>query len=297
MSTVQTKVPYGNRQARALCSMSQSARLDFIAEGLPIILKSAQGFWNAASQLEKSPREASVLEGFAEEEAAKTLILTDLVRCPAARVNERAGRIVKKIFYDHLARLIYAKAQGWKPVNTTQLQEYVDSERQGHYLEGGMSEYIMPNWALYSRESTMYADIEIHEDLKPQWSDPKDWSGGVMMTQPISLLLAEALSAIGVFTRAGLQATAEIWGTVDFIDHQGATESRALTRELARRLEKEGLVTESATDQHGHFFYNVWQIPMYNIDFSKQDVPLEELEAAREAAYWAEVGYEYHGEY
>nr|KMW29645.1 hypothetical protein BV87_11380 [Sphingobium yanoikuyae] len=126
--------------------MAQSERLDFIAEGLTIILTSARGFWNAAEKLTDNPREASVLEGFAEEESAKALILLDLVRCPPSKVDGRIGRIVKN-FYSHLARLIYAKAQSWRPVNVEQLQDYVDSERQGHYLEGGMSEYILPNWA------------------------------------------------------------------------------------------------------------------------------------------------------
>lgn len=130
------KASYGNRQAHALCTMSYSARLDFIAEGLPNILKSAQGFWNASRQLNRSPREARVLVGFAEEEAAKTLILLDIVRCPPVQVSSRVGRIVKKVFYDHLARLIYAEAQSWKPVNVAQLQEYVDTKHQSHYLEG-----------------------------------------------------------------------------------------------------------------------------------------------------------------
>lgn len=196
-----------------------------------------------------------------------------------------------------LARLIYAKAQSWKPVDVAQLQEYVDTERQGHYLEGGMSEYIMPNWALYSRESTMYADIEIHEDGKPQWSDPHQWSGAVMRMKPTSLLLAEALSAIGVFTRTGLQATADVWGAVDFVDTQGYSTALDLTRQLAARLDAEGLVAEEVRDSDRHAFYNLWQLPMYNLDFSKIDVPLEQLEAEREAAYWAEVGYEHHGDY
>jgi hypothetical protein len=277
--------------------MSYGARLDFIAEGLPIILKSAQGFWNASCLLDQSRREASVLEGFAEEECAKILILLDVVRCPASQVSVRVGRIVKKVFYDHLARLIYAKAQSWKPVDVTQLQEYVDTERQGHYLEGGMSEYIMPNWAIYSRESTMYADIEVHEDEKPRWSDPHHWSGIAMRMKPISLQLAEALSALGVFTRAGLQATADTWGAVDFVDNQGYSEARDLTRQLATRLEADGLVSGEARDSDGHSFYNLWQLPMYNLDFTKIEVPLEQLEAEREAAYWAEVGYGHHGDY
>lgn len=270
--------------------MSAPDRLDFIADGLPIILKSAQSFWNAASQIPGSPREAAVLEGFAEEEAAKTLILLDLVRCPASRASERVGRIVKKVFYDHLARLIYATAQTWRPVDVAQLQAYVDTQRQGHYLEGGMSEYILPNWALYSRESTMYADIEVHEDEDPQWSDPLKWSGAGRVSKPLALNLAESLSALGVFTRAGLQATAEIWDEVDFMDTQGWSETRQLRSRLAARLDAEKLVQDEATKDHAHAFYNLWQFPMYNIEFSKIDVPLERLRAEREAAYWAEVG-------
>lgn len=297
MSSAQTKVPYGNRQARALCSMSNNDRLDFIAEGLPIILKSAQGFWDASRQLEKSPREASVLEGFAEEEAAKSLILLDIIRCPPAKVNSRVGRIVKKVFYDHLARLIYAKAQGWKPADVAQLQQYVDTERKGHYLEGGMSEYIVPNWALYSRESTMYADIEVYEDEKPQWSDPYQWSSAIMRKKPASLRVAEALSSIGIFTRLGLQATAEVWGAVDFLESRGYADAVDLNRQLAAKLDAQGLVTEQASEHHGRSFYHQWQLPMYNIDFSKIDVPLKQLEAERDAAYWAEVGYERYGDY
>ena len=207
------------------------------------------------------------------------------------------GRIVKKVFYDHLARLIYSKAQSWKPVGVAQLQEYVDTERQGHYLEGGMSEYIVQNWALYSRESTMYADIEVYEDGKPRWSDPRQWSGMAMGLKPISLQLVESLSAVGIFTRAGLQATAEIWGTVDFVDTQGASEAQELTRQLTLRLDFEGLVKEEATDFQARALYNLWQIPMYNLDFSKIDVSLEQLQAEREAAYSVEIGHGQHDDY
>lgn len=133
MTTQRNSVPYGAKKAGAMREMAQSERLDFIAEGLTIILSSARGFWSAAEKLVDNPREASVLEGFAEEESAKALILLDLVRCPPSKVDGRIGRIVKN-FYSHLARLIYANAQSWKPVNVEQLQEYVDSERQGHYI-------------------------------------------------------------------------------------------------------------------------------------------------------------------
>jgi hypothetical protein len=296
MNTQQTHVPYGAKKAGAMREMSHSERLDFIAVGLPIILSSARSFWNAAEKLPDNPREASVLEGLAEEESAKALILLDLVRCPPSKVDGRIGRIVKN-FYSHLARLIYAKAQSWKPVNVEQLQEYVDNERQGHYLEGGMSEYILPNWSIYSRESTLYADVEQYEDDVPQWGDPTQASRGGIRMRPSALTLAEALHAVGVFSRAGLEATSDIWGTVDFLANEHDGNVRELTKRLGKRLESEGLVTQAATDEHARWFHHHWQMPMYNLDFALLPASLEQLQAEREAAYWAEVGYDNHGDY
>src|SRR5439155_17953231 len=99
----------GLHQAKRLCQLPEQKRLAFVAEGLPIILDSARGFWEASQQLEARPREAKVLEGFAEEEAAKILILMDGVRCPPKLVSSKLKRIIGW-FYDHLARLIYAEA-------------------------------------------------------------------------------------------------------------------------------------------------------------------------------------------
>ena len=285
-----SKVPFGNRRGHALCNMSQSQRLDFIAEGLPLIFSSMRGFWEAAERLDENPREAAVLEGFAEEEAAKALILVDLVRCPPSKVAGRLGRIIDT-FYSHLARLIYAKAQSWRPVNLTQLQEYVDTERQAHYLEGGMSEYIVPNWAIYSREALLYADIEMHEDGIAQWNDPRTLSAMRISLRPPALDLVEALGALGVFSRAGLQALNEIWGKVDFRDQEGPETNRELTKSFAGRLDAEVLVTDSATDEHVRTFYHFWQLPMYNLEFDMLQVPLEDLVAQRDAAFWNEVGY------
>jgi hypothetical protein len=38
----------GLHQAKRLCQLDESKRLEFIAEGLPVILRSAQDFWQAA---------------------------------------------------------------------------------------------------------------------------------------------------------------------------------------------------------------------------------------------------------
>lgn len=92
--TKEKKLPFGNRRAGILCNLSRSAQLDLIAEGLPIILASAQGFWDGAAQIADRPREARVLQGFCEEECAKIMILMDLVRCPQRIAGDRAGKLV-----------------------------------------------------------------------------------------------------------------------------------------------------------------------------------------------------------
>jgi hypothetical protein len=77
----------GLHQAKRLCQLDEASRLEFIAEGLPIILNSARSFLQPAEQPPSHGREAEVLKGFAEEEAAKVLILIDAVRCPPKIVS------------------------------------------------------------------------------------------------------------------------------------------------------------------------------------------------------------------
>lgn len=80
--TTRPKSPkVGLRQADRLSKLGELERLEFIAKGLPLILRSANGDWDAARQIRVSNRrESAILEGVAIEEAAKILILMDAVR-------------------------------------------------------------------------------------------------------------------------------------------------------------------------------------------------------------------------
>lgn len=285
------RINIGLRQAWRLCQLPHRDRLALIADGLPIILESARGFWSASLQLKDRPREAEVLSGFAREEAAKVLILLDMVRCPPSLVPSKAGAIIGW-FYDHLARLIYAKAASWKPMHVTQLQEYVNSERKAHYLEGYVGEYIVPNWSLSSRERLLYADIEACEDEVPAWNKPIGYDSGLPTFIPSVLRISEALSAVGVFSMPGVIATAEIFGQLEFRDSQGPSDAERLTEELLKRLIAENLPTKDATNNTFSELYRAWQLPMYNLDFNVINVPLAELEEERDALLAAEAGYD-----
>lgn len=280
----------GLRQARKLCQFSHKDRLAFLAEGLPIILSSAQGFWSASKQVTGMPREASVLEGFAVEEAAKALILIDAIRCPPKLISSRIGAIANW-FYDHLARLIYAEAVTWKPTDIKELREYVDAKRMAHYVDGSLGEYIMPNWSIYERESRLYADVQADENGAASWHAPTELIKVLPAYVPAALRLVEAMSALGMFSLDGLRATSEVWGQVAFTGKESPSDAERLTEQLLRRPIDEGLPSEVAEQSQVQMLYNHWQLPMYDFELSIIEVSLEDLEAEQERMLWSEAGF------
>lgn len=287
-----SKLDIGLRQANVLCQMPQNKRLEVIAQGLPIILSSAQGFRQASLALKSNLREAEVLAGFAEEEAAKILILIDAVRCPTKMLPSRMGSIVRW-FYDHLARLIYSDAVTWKPMHVAQLREYVDMSRRAHYVDGFVGEYIMPNWSIYERESRLYADIEDYGAGNIRWNSPTNQVLEFFTSCHHALAVAEAMSALGMFTIEGLKATSEVWGQVAFTSVEGRPDAEHLTEELLSRLLSERLPSEDATQANASVLFDKWQLPMYDFDLRPIHVSLDELRAEQQSMLWSEIGTPY----
>lgn len=282
----------GLRQARRLCQLPERKRLPFIAEGLPVILDSADGFWMAAQQLTEHHREAKVLKCFAEEEAAKVLILMDVARCPRKLVASKLSKMIGW-FYDHLAPLIYAEAVVWKPMDLAQLRDYVDQQRRGHYVDGYAGEFIMPNSAVYERESRLYADVEAYQDGTLAWTTQRDayrTPCALETFQPPALRLAKAMQNLGLFTKQGLQATSDIWGSLEFGDKENHHDGEHLIEQLLKRVHAEGLFGNAAQQSDVATLYNDWQIPMYNLDLSLIPITLDQLKAEQERQYWSMVG-------
>jgi hypothetical protein len=232
------------RRGRILPNLSQPKQLDLIAEGLPILMKSAGDLLAASKALVEHPRAATILEGYAMEEIAKILILMDIVRCAPKLRPSRVGPMMGW-FYDHLARLIYIDAQHWKPVNSAQLQEYVDRHRKSHYLEGAVREYIIPNWTTYSRESLLYADIVTHEEGEPMWNEPDARAPMFGCGEPVPWQVCKGLRDLGAFTRAGLDIASSIWSQTDFLDTHHWSDARRLTGEMLVALQQAKRITDA----------------------------------------------------
>lgn len=280
----------GMKRGRILSGISQPRQLDIIAEGLPILLKSAAETLAASRALNDHPRAASILKNLAMEEVGKILILMDIVRCPPKLRPSRIGQMMVW-FYDHLARQIYVDAQGWRPVDVRQLQRYVDDNRSSHYLEGAYGEFIMPNWTNYRRESRLYADIVAYEDGELVWNEPDAIPPMFHFGDPTQFQVCEALAGLGAFSREGLNIVSSVWGQTNFLDTQEWSDANVLTQAMLVALQEAGLIAPSAQQEQVGMLYRHWQLPMYHIDFRKIDIPLEDLEAEREANFWREAGY------
>ncbi|MFG1428829.1 hypothetical protein [Roseixanthobacter glucoisosaccharinicivorans] len=283
------KLQIGQRQANRICQMPAADRLAFIAQGLPIIHASTMGFWSASTELREKPREAEVLTGFAKEEAAKILILLDVVRCPDKRLAGKLNKLVGR-FYGHLDRLIYAQLAEWWFTDVADLRKAVEPLRKAHDLEGNMGEFIVPNDVLYRRESKLYADVEAYEDGTPAWHAPVVHPSGFPPRMPAVVQVVDAMAACGMFTLAGLKAISVTWGQLEFQEKETLRDGERLTQELLARLIAEGLPSEFATQDHVNTLHRHWPLPMYNVDLDPIPVTLEELKAEQDRLYWAEVG-------
>ncbi|MDO6456319.1 hypothetical protein Q4494_04450 [Celeribacter halophilus] len=272
----------GLRQGRKLCQMQHEGRLAFVAEGLPILLASAQGYQDAASRLNGKPREEGVLVSFADEEAAKILILMDLVRCPPAQVNQHIGKLMRW-FYNHLARLVYAKATSWKPMSVQQLQHYLETECEEHSLEGFAGEFILPGGPVHERESALYADIQSYDNGELAWHEPQIRPSLFGPKESDALRLANAMQRLGMLSLDGLRIIASVWSGTLFSGDQTPHVAKALMQTTLEQMEAAGLIPDSAEDGDVITLYERWQLPMYELQITPTVQTLKEL---REAQGW-----------
>lgn len=287
MGTIDT----GFRKLDLLRKLSRAEQLSFLAEGFPIILSSATSYRTAALQIKNFPREASVLNEFAKEEAAKILILMDVVRCPDSLLD----RCLRKIcgwFYNHHARLIYADAPSVTGYDVVGLQEeYVDFMRQAYRVDGPGAP-IVPQWELWEREATLYADVtRTIADPQLFWHSPFHiYSQGCFISdfEP-ALEVVCAMDALGFFTERGVEITAKVWRDAYFTKDYGSRSTKSPRHDLLLEtnleyLCNEGWAKENATIDHLETMRRFWQLPMYDLDLSP--LPVDPQVLQQENSYW-----------
>ena len=197
-----------------LAGWPDSRLFDEVAAGIPLIVENAESLNEAAQRLYSAQeyRASEIIRGFAEEEAAKVLILLDALRCPPERRLDTL-----KCFDFHLAKRIYALTCSFPNIlSFGELGDLVAHERQPYYLDGPNSVgWIFTNSITTERERTIYVDYvrDITETSGGYgWSAPdkRDTHIGPYR-QPESVELCCALCEAGAKSSDGLAVIAESW--------------------------------------------------------------------------------------
>ena len=268
-----------------------------VAEGIPFIAGNAVGLDEAAGHLHEKGdhRVSEVIRGFAEEEAAKVLILIDLVRCP--RHWEQRGEIAKR-FYGHVAKRIYAMTCSYPRIASFKdLCGLVEAELQPYYLDGpNWVDWVFPNSIAAEREQNLYVDYvrDITVDTgDAHWRTPSvPVFDPVRYEPPNCVTLCRALSEAGASSAEGLAVIARIWRGFEPAPDTGRKELWDLIEATLQGFSEAGLngLDEALRD----FVFERWPFPLWSLTMKEPRekeklATLKDLREERESAVeWIE---------
>jgi hypothetical protein len=261
--------------------LAEPERLDTIAEGLGLLAEHVATLREDVIHLGEAdrPRGRAVLAAQSEEEAAKALILLDLVRMDwrdHKAVSRQIGR-----FYNHLARCIYVDAVQMRPADFREVRERVDWLRRSHYLDGPNDvDWIFRNQLIAEREDSLYVDY-VHEEESDRWTTPARKEGVDFGVDTGVQDLVGALHRMGCTSRTGLEIVAAAWTQQPIDDDTHWQDVVPVNRSIVEELAERGHALTDATADDARHVIGRWHFPLAGIDLKEIDVPLEQLEADR----------------
>lgn len=268
-----------------LAQLSDSLLFEELSEGMPLIVNNAISLDTTAHRLyrEKEFRAAEIMRGFAEEEAAKFLILVDFVCCP--RASGLRERTLKR-FYDHVQKRVYALTCSYPRIASfSELSELVDKECRFYYLDGpNWVDWIHPNAISAERERSMYVDYIQDITTEPgeyHWMAPFDWPQPSSPNDtPDCVRLSRALLDAGVSSPEGLAVIADHWRKFDPRPDADRGELWNLIDHTLNCLTQHGVgKLDEATIQ---LIVTHWSFPMWPLTMREPHTKAETLQLLRE---------------
>ena len=267
-----------------LMQLSDSRLFEEVSEGISQIVENAVNLEDAASCLIQNEhyRNGKILSSFAEEEAAKVLVLVDVVRCPR-NLPEAKSRTLG-YFHSHLAKRVYAEVCSWRPVDFEEVAQRVERECEAFHLDGPNEvDWIFPNSLKREREEMAYVDYvkDITTGDGPYFWNcplPSELYAGAHCT-PDSVEVARALSRIGAATPEGLAVVAEIWRPFVPQPETTAMELRNAKERMVDRLGGEGLL--NPVDSSVNKGLDRWPFPLWSVEIGNLQTSLDDLRRGR----------------
>lgn len=263
-------------------SLSGPRRLDAIAAGMAALVEHVDTLSAdlAALVADERARSAAALGIQAEEEAAKILILLDLVRMGWRDQKACVNQIDR--FYDHLARGIYAQVVHFRPATVKELQRLIDFERRSRYLDGPNDvDWIFRNEVLTRRESSLYVDY-VHTEDGDEWVSPASRDEYKSAWRVDAARLALLLAKAGATSRDGLEIVARDWRGVSLDPDTHWQVAAAINAGVLRAVHAAGLSDPGMTETEAAWLCDRWTFPLGRFDMDQVEVSDAELEEQRD---------------
>ncbi len=270
-----------------LAQLSDERLFDEISEGISHIRENAMSLEEAAKCLVKSEhyRIAKILSSLAEEEAAKVLVLVDVVRCPPNQ-SEAKGRTLK-YFDNHFVKRIYAKLCSYHFTGFADTIEAIEHESQEFYLDGPNNvDWIFPNSVSMEREGQMYVDYvkdATTEGGSCSWNTPLSLSHADVYLgthiRPESIEVSRALYQIGATTPEGLAVVADVWRKFEPTPETRTEELTGIKNHMLERLPDKGLLAHEDPRVMQDLY--CWPFPLWSLQIGISGVNLDELRRNR----------------
>ena len=93
--------------------------------------------------------------------------------------------------------------------------EFVNLMRKSHRIDG-LGAPAVPQWEVWERVATLYADVACTDDGEPYWNFPLDLGSTGNFIPALAVEVVHAMGALGFFTHRGVAITSDIWAEVHF---------------------------------------------------------------------------------
>ncbi len=226
-----------------------------------------------------------MLNAIAEEEAAKALILLDVIR--AGWRNQRVAAKQLRRYSDHLARCIYVELVAMRPATFREVRDLVETHRVDYFLDGPNDvDWIFRNHLLEKREQIIYVDY-VHTEEGDEWRTPASFDDMSFCLFSDAQDLVASLRSLGCLTRPGLDAIADAWDGMTLDDDTHWQAVRACNVAVVEAANARSRATPDSGDVKR--VVETWGFPLAGLELGTRKVAPGELEAerSRRLAEWA----------
>lgn len=261
--------------------MPVPARLPIIVDGIDHLVEHVRSLEESIQFLtdHEHSRGARILQSVVAEEAAKILILVDLVR--AGSRDQSVVRRQLGYFSSHVPRGIYVHVTSINPGTFREVREYVEMFRPARYLDGpNDADWIFRNRIESEREEAFYVDY-VRDEHGHRWVTPARDSFASAWPSALIVKLVGSLHRLGLLTHAGLALIGDEWNARALDDEFTWADNVAHTHAIISAAVEAGLALPSVTEAEARTVFDRWTFPLAGLDLSKRDVSDAELAAER----------------